>query len=158
MARPKKNKTVKENSAVVVGATNEVAKQEEKIGADVVTLRVSLRRGYAIDGVPDGNGSTKTVVLQGLDSALRGKRQGILTPDGNAIFMQLPRADWEYIKKVHGKERMFNSYQGNPACVAEVGSIAEAKTGETREIIESVKTGYAPADPEKMGVTEAKED
>ena len=148
-------KTKKATTTSVVGSTAEANSAEVLSGSDVVTLRVSLRRGYAIDGVPDGKGSTKTVVLPGLDSHLRGAKQGILTPDGNALCVQMPRADWEFIQKVHGRERMFNSYQGYPACVAEVESLSAAKSGAYKDEIEATVTGYAPEDPAKLGVQEA---
>ena len=149
-------KSKKATTTTVVGSTAETGAAEALTGSDVVTLRVSLRRGYAIDGVPDGAGSTKTVVLPGLDSHLRGAKQGILTPDGNALFIQMPRADWEYIQKVHGRERMFNPFQGHPACVAEVESVSAAKSGAYRDEIKETVTGYAPEDPNKLGVKEAK--
>lgn len=149
MARTRKKTTS------IVGSTNEKASTAETLsGASVVTLRVSLRRAYAMDNIPDGNGSTKTVVLPALDDALRGARQGLLTPDGNALFIQMPKADWEAIQALHGKERMFNSWKGNPPCVAEVESVAAAKTGDVADEIAATKTGYAPEDPEKLGVTE----
>lgn len=151
MSRKPKNAT-----ATIVGSTTDTNSNDAISGADVVTLRVSLRRGYAIDDVPDGAGSTKTVVLPGLDANLRGAKQGILTPDGNAVFIQLPRVDWEFIKQVHGKERMFNSYQGKPACVAEVKSLSAAKSGAYNDEIKETATGYAPKDPAKLGVHEAK--
>lgn len=156
MATKKKaTSATKTTGTKVVGASADKSRSTALRGADVVTLRVSLRRGYAMDDIPDGKGSTKTVVLPGLDSALKGQRRGILTPDGNALFVQLPRADWEQVKLRHGKERMFNSYKGFPPCVAEIESVEAAEAGAYKDDIEATVTGYAPADPEKLGVEEA---
>jgi len=139
----------------VVGSTTESTGAETLTGANVVTLRVSLRHPHKFDDIPSADG-TKTVILPALDDALKGKSQGILTPDGNAIFFQLPREDWEAIKKMHGKEQMFHSWHGFPPVVAEVESVTAAKSGAYKDDIEATVTGLAPQDPLKVGVVEAK--
>ena len=155
--RRRSTKKAETAATTVVGTTTEKEQQNEAlIGSEVVTLRVSLRRGYTMDDIPDGKGSTKCVTLPALDSALKGSKVGILTPEGNALFVQLSRTDWENVKRIHGRERMFNSYKGNPPCVAEVESLAAAKAGAYADEIAEVKTGYAPADPAKLGVEEDK--
>lgn len=155
--RRRSTKKTAETATTVVGTTTEKEeKKEALIGSEVVTLRVSLRRGYVMDDIPDGKGSTKRVELPALDSALKGSKVGILTPDGNALFIQLSRSDWEAVKAIHGKERMFNSWKGFPPCVAEVESLEAAKAGAYEDEIKAVKTGYAPADPTKLGVEEDK--
>lgn len=147
-----KKKSTSNNTVSIVGATNERQEKAEKLsGSNVVTLRVSLRRGYAMDDIPDGNGGTKRIILPALDSALKGQRQGILTPDGNALFIQMPKSDWEAVKKIHGRERMFNSYKGNPPCIAEV---SDTSSQTVKDEIKSVKTGYAPQNPSDLGVEE----
>jgi hypothetical protein len=155
-ARSRKKTTAKTDvGGVVIGSTAEEQKKESYSGADVVTLRVSLRNGYAMDDIPNGNGGTKVVVLPGLDDALRGKRQGILTPDGNAVFFQLKRADWDAIKAIHGQERMFKGWKGFPPCVAEVDADS-AKAGAYNDEIKATKTGLDATNPADVDVTEAK--
>lgn len=139
----------------VVGATTDRAQAEELTGAGVATLRVSLRHPHKFDDLPDGKGGVKTVILPGLDDNLRGKPSGILTAEGNAIFFQLPREDWETIKKMHGQEQMFLPWHGNPPLVAEIESVSAAKSGAYRDDIEATQTGLGPQDPAKVNVTEA---
>jgi hypothetical protein len=149
-----------ENTGSVVGSTMDKPEEKELTGADVIYLRVSLRSPVRFDDIPDGKGGTKSVVLPGLDEDLRGKRDGILAPDGNAIFYQLPRKDWENLLAMYGDSRMFHSYKGFPACVAEVGSISDARKGAYDDEISETRTGYAPVDPkaENVEVSKAGED
>lgn len=141
--------------AHVVGATTDRSQAEALSGANVVTLRVSLRHPHKFDDIPDGRGGFKEVVLPGLDDHLRGKSSGILTAEGNAVFFQLPREDWETIKKMHGQEQMFLPWHGNPPLVAEIESVNAAKAGAYKDEIEATDTGLAPQDPAKLNVTEA---
>lgn len=151
-----KNKTTeKAITGQVVGATTDRAQAEELSGADVITLRVSLRHPHKFDDLPDGQGGVRTVTLPGLDEGLRGKPNGILTPEGNAVFFQLPRADWEIIKKMHGQEQMFLPWHGNPPLVAEIESVSAAKSGAYKDDIEATNTGLGPQDPAEVNVTEA---
>lgn len=152
----KKTSVKTETTGSVVGSTLEKPEEKELTGADVVYLRVSLRSPVRFDDIPNGKGGTKSVTLPGLDDELKGKRDGILAPDGNAKFFQLPRADWEAIKTMYGDTRMFHSYKGFPACVAEIGSITDARKGAYRDEIEATKTGFAPADPKAENVEENK--
>lgn len=139
----------------VVGATTDRSQTEALSGANVVTLRVSLRHPHKFDDLPDGRGGFKEVVLPGLDDHLRGKSSGILTAEGNAVFFQLPREDWETIKKMHGQEQMFLPWHCNPPLVAEIESVNAAKSGAYKDDIEATDTGLAPQDPAKLNVTEA---
>ena len=139
----------------VVGATTDRSQTEALSGANVVTLRVLLRHPHKFDDLPDGRGGFKEVVLPGLDDHLRGKSSGILTAEGNAVFFQLPREDWETIKKMHGQEQMFLPWHGNPPLVAEIESVNAAKAGAYKDDIEATDTGLAPQDPAKLNVTEA---
>lgn len=141
--------------AHVVGATTDRSQAEALSGANVVTLRVSLRHPHKFDDLPDGRGGFKEVVLPGLDDHLRGKSSGILTAEGNAVFFQLPREDWETIKKMHGQEQMFLPWHGNPPLVAEIESVNAAKAGAYKDDIEATDTGLAPQNPAKLNVTEA---
>lgn len=150
-----KKKTTANAAGQVVGATTDRAQAEGLTGAGVATLRVSLRHPHKFDDLPDGKGGVKTVILPGLDDNLRGKPSGILTAEGNAIFFQLPREDWETIKKMHGQEQMFLPWHGNPPLVAEIESVSAAKSGAYRDDIEATNTGLGPQDPAKVNVTEA---
>lgn len=150
-----KKKTTAKAAGQVVGATTDRAQSEELTGAGVATLRVSLRHPHKFDDLPDGQGGVKTVILPGLDDNLRGKPSGILTAEGNAVFFQLPREDWETIKKMHGQEQMFLPWHGNPPLVAEIESVSAAKSGAYKDDIEATQTGLGPQDPAKVNVTEA---
>lgn len=148
MARPKKNtETVTEEVATsVVGSTAEDKKEKETLsGADVVTLCVSLRNGHIFDDIPDGKGGFKKIHLAGLDDHLRGGKGGILTDKGNAVYQQMPRADWEALYALHGKERMFNSWNGLPPCVFKVDSVSEAK--KSKDIQDQIKETVTGLDP-----------
>lgn len=152
-SRSKKKEIVEQNNNVV-GSTMEQPEKEEMKGADVVYLRVSLRSPIRFDDIPDGKGGTKSIRLPALDDDLRGQRDGILTPDGNALFVQMSRSDWEALQAMYGDARMFHSYNGYPACVAEISSITDARKGAYRDEISAVKTGLAPIDPKSEGVVE----
>ena len=146
MARPKKTAETDQNINVV-GSTIEDRKEksEDLHGADVVTLCVSLRNGHVFDDIPDGKGGFKKITLAGLDDHLRGTKGGILADKGNAVYQQMPRADWEALYKLHGKERMFNSWNGFPPCVFEVKNVAEAK--KSKEIQDQIKASQTGIDP-----------
>lgn len=148
MARPKKNtETVTEEvTTSVVGSTVEDKKDKETLsGADVVTLCVSLRNGHIFSDIPDGKGGFKKIHLAGLDDHLRGGKKGILTDNGNAVYQQMPRSDWEALYALHGKERMFNSWQGLPPCVFKVDSVSEAK--KSKDIQDQIKETVTGLDP-----------
>lgn len=148
MARPKKNAetVIEEVATSVVGSTAEDKKEKDTlIGADVVTLCVSLRNGHIFDYIPDGHGGFKKIHLAGLDDHLRGGKGGILTDKGNAIYQQMPRADWEALYTLHGKERMFNSWHGLPPCVFKVDSVSEAK--KSKNIQDQIKETVTGLDP-----------
>lgn len=158
MARRKKTETAAtstaaDNSVQVVGTSFEEKKAEALSGSNVVTLAVSLRGGLRFDDVPTSTGGTKSVTLPGLDDALRGKKGGILTPDGNAVFCTIARDDWEAIKRMHGNEVAFKGRNGHAPCIFEMTSSADA-AAYADEIAET-STGAAPLDPAKMGLKEA---
>ena len=146
MARKKKTE-VEEVATNVVGSTVEDRKEsgEDLHGASVVTLCVSLRNGHIFDDIPDGHGGVKKIHLAGLDDALRGKKGGVLADKGNAVYQTLPKSDWDALIAIHGKERMFNSWNGYPPCVFEVKSVDEAKKSEViQDQIKESKTGIDP--------------
>ena len=152
MGRPKKNVNEFNALADVVGSSDtEINKTEIK--SDDVIIAVALRHGHKFSDIPDGNGGVKEIYLVGLDDELRGKREGILSPDGRAKYQRLSRTDWENILKIHGKEQMFKTFNGFPACVFEIkGGMAEAHNYENE--IKNIKTGLAPVDLKKSKVEE----
>ena len=152
MGRPKKNVNEFNALADVVGSSDTEIKKNE-IKSDDVIIAVALRHGHKFSDIPDGNGGVKEIHLVGLDDELRGKREGILSPDGRAKYQRLNRADWENILKIHGKEQMFKPFNGFPPCVFEIeGGMAEAHNYESE--IKNIKTGLAPVDLKKSKVEE----
>ena len=150
MGRPKKINDF--NVADVVGSSDTEIKKSE-IKSDDVIIAVALRHGHKFSDIPDGNGGVKEIYLVGLDDELRGKREGILSPDGRAKYQRLSRSDWENILKIHGKEQMFKPFNGSPACVFEIeGGMSEAHNYESE--IKNIKTGLAPVDLKKSKVEE----
>ena len=151
MGRPKKINDLNVLADVVGCSDTEINKTEIK--SDDVIIAVALRHGHKFSDIPDGNGGVKEVYLVGLDDELRGKREGILSPDGRAKYQRLSRTDWENILKIHGKEQMFKTFNGFPACVFEIkGGMAEAHNYESE--IKNIKTGLAPVDLKKSNVEE----
>ena len=133
MGRPKKNVNEFNALADVVGSSDTEINKTEIKSDDVI--------------------SVKDVYLVGLDDELRGKREGILSPDGRAKYQRLSRADWENILKIHGKEQMFKPFNGFSPCVFEIeGGMAEAHNYESE--IKNIKTGLAPVDLKKSKVEE----
>lgn len=150
MARQRKTKVA--DAPQVVGSTFEETKKLEE-RSDTVTISVSLRNGHKFTDIPNGMGGVKTVHLVGLDDHLRGAREGILAPDGNAKFQTLNRTDWENILQIHGKETMFTGRNGFAPCVFEVvGGLKNAKSFESQ--IKETSTGFAPIDVSKVKAIE----
>ena len=152
MGRPKKNVNDFNALADVVGSSDTEIKKNE-IKSDDVIIAVALRHGHKFSDIPDGNGGVKEIQRVGRDDELRGKREGILSPDGRAKYQRLNRADWENILKIHGKEQMFKPFNGFQPCVFEIeGGMAEAHNYESE--IKNIKTGLAPVDLKKSKVEE----
>ena len=68
-----------------------------------------------------------------------------MTDKGNAVYQQMPRTDWEALYALHGKERMFNSWNGLPPCVFKVDSVSEAK--KSKDIQDHIKETVTGLDP-----------
>ena len=138
MGRPKKINDFNALADVVGCSDTEINKTEIK--SDDVIIAVALRHGHKFSDIPDGNGGVKEIYLVGLDDELRGKREGVLSPDGRAKYQRLSRTDCENILKIHGKEQMFKPFNGLPPCVFEIeGGMAEAHNYESE--IKNIKTG-----------------
>ena len=114
--RPRKNP---ENSIVTADKTaldvvakvgdfeNEKTAVNSNITGDCVYIACHLEGGVKFDGVPDGNGGTKTVTFPGINDDLRGKRTGILLSAGKSIAVKIPRTEWEWIKSHYGDSGLF---------------------------------------------------
>ena len=151
MGRPKKINDL--NALADVDGSSDTALNTTELKRDDVIIAVALRHGHKFSDIPDGNGGVKEIYFVGLDDELRGKREGILSPDGRAKYQRLSRDDWDNILKIHGKEQMFKPFNGSPACVFEiVGGMAEAHNYESE--IKNIKTGLAPVDLKKTKVEE----
>lgn len=118
-----------------------------KTSGDTVMLAVHLPHPHMIDDIPDGQGGYKTVTLPGLND-----HEGVLLGAGKAKAVSIPRADWEAILALHGRERMFNSYNGNPPCVMVIKSTDALKGDE----VGAMRHGLEPIDPSSVGVKETK--
>lgn len=143
----KKTTPVKKVEAVPVVADN--IAEESKITrptGDTVLVACHLPLSHEIDDVPDGANGTKTIILPGLNS-----RDGILLGSGYAKAVQMKRADWEAIIAMHGHERMFNSYNGNPPCVMLIKDMSALKGDE----VQAMTHGVEPADPKSVHVKSA---
>ncbi|MDY3115977.1 MAG: hypothetical protein SOR95_08390 [Sutterella sp.] len=124
--------------------------------SDMTYLAVSLPFDVEFTDIPNGNGGTKTIVLPGINSALRGKKTGVLALPGNAIGVSISKKDWEALKAVHGRELAFVGRNGLPPCITEVGDKAGFRSAQN-EIIKDVSTGLEPIDPKALDVKEANE-
>ena len=106
--------------------------------------------------MPCGNGATKTVIFPGINSALKGKKSGILALPGNAICVTLLKKDWDAIVKMHGKEIAFIGRNGRMPCIYPVGDKKGFKAAASE--IAEIKNGLEPIDPKAEGVKEKKEE
>lgn len=139
MTSKTKNKII---STAEIDADAKVAKGG-KSSNNIIYIASSLALGIKFDDVPNGNGGTKTVVIPGVNHALRGTN-GILLGPGNAVLVPIEKDDWEAIKKMHGREKMFVSV---PPLVREFKSESDFKAA--RDEIRDVVNGCEPIDPNK---------
>lgn len=138
----------KVETAQVVGDNIVEENKLRKADGDTVIIACHLPLSHEIDDVPDGANGTKTIVFPGLNS-----RDGILLGTGYAKAVQIKRADWEAIIAMHGHERMFNSYNGNPPCVMLIKSMDALKGDE----VQAMTHGVEPVDPKSVHVTSARD-
>ena len=86
MAAKKKTATTEKiTTAEVVDSTLDHETEQADGGAETIAIACSLPYGLKFTDVPCGNGSTKTVILPGVNAALRGKSTGVLALPGNAV-------------------------------------------------------------------------
>ena len=147
--RPRKNP---ENSIVTADKTalDVVAKVGDfetavnsNITGDCVYIACHLEGGVKFDGVPDGNGGTKTVTFPGINDDLRGKRTGILLSAGKSIAVKIPRTEWEWIKSHYGDSGLFKWNNGVPPCLLECQTLDEFNN---REEVKHQVSGFEPSD------------
>ena len=143
----KTNKKTVEKAAVVADNIHEQPAVAPATG-DRVTLAVHLPMSHIIDDLPDGSGGVKSLELPGLNAP-----GGVLLGTGAAKAVTISRADWENIKRLHGRERMYNAYNGNPPCVMEIKTLDALKGDE----VQAMTHGLEPIKPEAAGVKEAKQ-
>lgn len=110
---------------------------------NIIYIASSLPLGIKFDDVPNGNGGTKVVIIPGVNHALRGTN-GILLGPGNAVLVSVDKDDWEAIKRMHGREKMFTSV---PPLLREFKSESDFKAA--RDEIKDVVNGCEPVDPNK---------
>lgn len=148
MARRKNTQT--DGLAIVADtAEKESTKASGTSGSDMIYIACGMPLGIKFDDVDNGNGGTKVVKFPGVNHALKGKAKGILLGAGNAVLVSVSRADWEDIKRKHGRERAFTSL---PPLLWEMKSEKEFKA--RRDEIADMKTGTDPVDPAKIaGIT-----
>lgn len=137
--------------AEVVASTLDDEKTESKIGSDVVYISCGIRGSHKFDDL--GDNGRGIFVLNGIDTSLRGSKGGILSADGNAVLLTMPRKTWEEIIAKHGNERMFKGDGTHAPLVFEAGSKEDFKA--RRDEIATSITGLAPKSFDDLGVTEA---
>ena len=148
-AAPSVATTEDTESVQVVGSTmQDLEIEAPKAGSDLVTLCVSLRSGHKFTDVPNGKGGVKTVRLPGLNDELKGTKGGILSAEGNCKYVTMPRADWEFIKRAHGREGRFLANGNHSPAVFEIPSIKAKESRTVRGEIATMSTGFAPINPQ----------
>lgn len=137
----------------ILADTAEAPAPVASVSNDMICIACGMPLGIKFDDVANGHGGFKTIKFPGVNHALRGKSKGILLPAGNAVLVRIARADWEDIKRKHGRERAFTAF---PPLLWEMKDEAEFKA--RRDEIAEMRTGVEPVDPTKYGVEEAKEE
>lgn len=150
---PKVNETG--NELPILDQTNKEKTKtvsRSKSGA-VVYIACGLQNGIKFK-LTTNSGAVKEIEFPGVNSALKGKSQGILAPEGNAVLTSVSREDWEQIQKEFGSA---------PYMTCEPPLLMEVKTpqefNDRDDEIKEMKTGLEPIDPKQVNVEQAtKED
>ena len=141
--------------AQVVESTIKDPKMKGEESSATVAIAVCLIHGIEFDDIPDGKGGYKSIVFPGINSHLKGLKEGILTSGGDALCINIPKSDWEHIKRLHGKEAAFIGRNGCPPCIYEFGSVKAFKAN--HDLISQMRTGVEPINPTSVNVEETKE-
>lgn len=136
----------------VIASTLEDESEKIEASGETIAIACCLPFGLKFSDIPDGKGGTKTVVLPGVNKALRGKSDGILALPGNAVCVTLLKKDWDAILQIHGREMAFTGRDGGMPCVYPVGDVKGFKSAKSE--IKEMKTGVEPIDPKAVGVKE----
>ena len=128
---------VVESNAVEAPAPIETSK-------DFVTIASHMPQGIIFTDIPSKDGGTKTVEIPGCNSNIK-QTGGILLGVGQSVAIQLPKEDWENIKRLHGRERAFQSYNGFPPCLME---ITDPKSIHSNADVKSQRHGLTPEEAE----------
>ena len=150
---PRKAKTtIPETSlSVIANTAEEPAKKAAGSGTgEQVFIACGMPLGIKFDDVDSPGGGVHAVSFPGVNHAIRGKKTAILLPKGNATLVSISRADWECIKRKHGRERCFVS---EPPLLWEMKSESEFKA--RRDEIAKMVTGVEPVTPESANVERA---
>lgn len=127
--------------------------QVEERGGETIAIACCLPFGLKFDDIPSRTGGTKTIILPGVNRALKGKSTGVLALPGNAVCVTLLKEDWEHIVRIHGREEAFTGRNGGMPCIWPVGDVKGFKAAKSE--IKEMKTGLEPIDPKAVGVVEA---
>lgn len=150
MAAKKTKKT--EVVAEVIDSTNEPEVEVQDESSETIAIACSLPFGLKFTDIPNGKGGTKTIILPGVNHALKGKASGILALPGNAVCVTLLKSDWEALVKIHGKEDAFIGRNGRIPCIYPVGNRKGFKSA--RSEIAEMKHGLEPITPKSAEVKE----
>lgn len=149
----KKTETVSETAKVVITTIKE-SKKEVKVssGNDMIRIVFCGPHSHTFTDVKNGTGgAVKRLTIKGYNDDLRGTNQA-LYGDGHATVMSITRADWEDIKRKHGREAMFTCV---PPLLFELPEKATLK--DFKDEIKSTSAGLAPMDVDdpKNGIIKA---
>ena len=145
-----KNTEKKEETVQVIAKTErEGGASDLSAGAsNKVTLACHLMTAVKFDKIPDGNGSTKTIVIPGINDNLRGNTAGgILLGKGNSIAVTLSASDWENMKRLYGNMSLFKSQNGLPPCIKEISGKDEF---ENSDEVKAQVAGTEPLEQDKI--------
>lgn len=139
------------DAAPIVASTMEEAPKVES-GVETIAIACSLPFGLRFTDIPNEKGGTKTIVLPGVNQALKGKKTGVLALPGNAVCVTQPKADWDALVRIHGKEIAFTGRNGGMPCIYPVTDVQGFRAAESE--IKEMRNGLEPVNPASMGVKE----
>lgn len=145
-----KNSEKKEETVEVIAKTErEGGASDLSAGAsNKVIVACHLMTAVKFDNIPDGNGSTKTIVIPGINDNLRGNTAGgILLGKGNSIAVTLSASDWENMKRLYGNMSLFKSQNGLPPCIMEISGKDEF---ENSDKVKAQVAGTEPLEQDKI--------
>ena len=151
-----RRKKVEVEQVEVIGSTLEENKKVCESEGEMIAIACCLPFGLKFDDVPAKNGGTKVVTFPSINEGLRGKKTGVLALAGNAVCVRIPKADWDAIVAIHGREDAFIGRNGGMPCLYPVGDEKGFKSA--RSEIAEMKHGLEPVTPESAKVVERKDE